>query len=232
MVKNPEKHLRRDLLEALIDYKYLLNRGYKSRGALNLVTSRYLLSREERMLLYRCVHSSYDVAIIQGKIIDQYKVRGRHLIIDGYNVLLTLAAAIEGLILYVCDDGIVRDLRSAKIRDFSSPSIKGAIELLSDAIDELKPGNVTLFLDKSVSKSAEHSKIMRAQYPGWKVVLASKTDTEVIASKGVIASSDYVILMRADKVFDLAGFIVLRKYPDNVIDLLGYLRRNLNNPRN
>ncbi len=230
MTKYPEECLRRELLEALIDYKYLLNRGYKSRGALNLVTSRYLLTKEERMLLYRCVHSDNDVTLIREKIVKE--VQGRHLIIDGYNVLLTVAAAIEGLTLYLCDDGLVRDLRSTKIRNFSTPSIMNAIKLVKDATDELKPRNVTLFLDKSISMSAEHSKAIRMQAPQWNVILASKADTEVIASKGIIASSDYVILMKTNEVFDLAGLIVLRKYPNQVVDLLGYLKRNLNNPRN
>ncbi len=230
MTKNPEEYLRRELLDALIDYKYLLNRGYKSRGALNLVTSRYLLSKEERMLLYRCIHSDNDVTLIREKIVSE--IRGRHLIIDGYNVLLTVAAAIEGLPLYLCDDGIVRDLRSMKIRDFSTPSIMNAIKLIKDATDELRPNNVTLFLDKSVSMSAEHSKVIHALSPQWEVILASKADTEVIASRGVVASSDYVILMEANEIYDLAGFVVLRKFPDQIVNLLGYLKRNLNNPRN
>ncbi len=230
MTKDPEKHLRRELLEALIDYKYLLNRGYKSKGALNLVTSRYLLTREERMLLYRCVHSDSDVISIQGKTVNE--ILGRHLIIDGYNVLLTVAAAIEGLTLYLCDDGIVRDLRSAKIKDFSAPSIMNAIEIVRDATGKLGPSNVTLFLDKSVSMSAEHSKIIRMLSSRWEVILASRTDTEVISSRGVIASSDYVILMKAKEIYDLAGFIVLKKFPDQVVDLQRYLKRNLNNPRN
>ncbi len=230
MIKNPEEYLRRELLEALIDYKYLLNRGYKSRGALNLVTSRYLLSKEERMLLYRCIHSDNDVTLIREKIVGE--IRERHLIIDGYNVLLTVTAAIEGLPLYLCDDGIVRDLRSMKIRDFSTPSIMNAIKLIKDATDELRPSNVTLFLDKSVSMSAEHSKVIRALSPQWEVILASKADTEVIASRGVVASSDYVILMEANEIYDLAGFVVLRKFPDQIVNLLGYLKRNLNNPRN
>ncbi len=230
MTKDPEKHLRRELLEALIDYKYLLNRGYKSRGALNLVTSRYLLTKEERMLLYRCIHSDNDVTSIREKTVSE--IRGRHLIIDGYNVLLTVAAAIEGLTLYLCDDGIVRDLRSLKIRNFSTPSIVNAIKLVKDAVDELGPSNVTLFLDKSVSMSAEHSKMIRMQSPQWEVILASKADTEVITSRGVIASSDYVILMKAKEIYDLAGSIVLRKFSNQIMDLLGYLKRNLNNPKN
>jgi len=38
-------------LEAFKDYKYLLNRGYSRKVALDAVASRYLISVEEKLIL-------------------------------------------------------------------------------------------------------------------------------------------------------------------------------------
>ncbi len=222
-MNDPRTVLRREVIEAIIDYRYLLDRGYKSKGALDLITSRYLLSREERLLLYRCVHSGEDALKIISKKLES--IRNQRLVIDGYNVLITIAASIEGRTLYYCDDGIVRDLRSARIKDFTSPSITKAMKELTTYLSMESPAEVILFLDKSVSKSAEHAAALRNQAPEWKVILASKADTQVLLTEGVTASSDYVILMNSRKIFDLAGKIVLKTRPNQVVNIKSLLNK-------
>jgi len=214
-----EDVLRREVLEAIVDYRYLLNRGYKAKGALNLITSRYLLTKEERLLLYRCVHSEEDAIKIRSKFVNN--LAGEKLAIDGYNAIITVAALLEGRTLYLCDDGIVRDLRGAKVRDFSSPSLRQAVGILKEHITEQAPAEVILVLDRSVSMSAEHAKAIRKNAPDWKVILASKTDKQVLAlSNGyVVSSSDYVILVNAKRVYDAAGRTALKLKPQQIVDI-------------
>ena len=97
--------LRNEIREAYIDYKYLLNRNYSRKLALDIVTARYNLSKLERLLLYRCVHSNSEIENINSKISNQ-----KEIIIDGYNIALTLISAMNGEEIYLCDDGFIRDL--------------------------------------------------------------------------------------------------------------------------
>ncbi|MFN3268109.1 MAG: DUF434 domain-containing protein, partial [Zestosphaera sp.] len=121
--------IREEVVEASRDYKYLLSRGYKQKVVLDLVTSRYGLSSIERTLLLRCVHSSRDVEAIRSKRVDD--VKQYPLIIDGYNVLLTLHTVIEDMEVFLCDDGFVRDLRKSYRKGID-------LRILEDTVDLLK----------------------------------------------------------------------------------------------
>jgi len=207
--------IREDVIKAAKDYKYLLNRGYNQKGALDFVTSRYMLTPTERALLLRCVHRDDEAHAIRRKLVES--IEGRKLIIDGYNTLLTLVSVFEGRYVYLCDDCIVRDLRSSYIKDFSSPLIVKAISELASFIKMLRPEHVVVILDKNVSWSARHAEVIRSIVPEFEVKLAKKADIEVIASLGIISSSDFVILSRARYVFDAAGKIIANKFRDRIV---------------
>ncbi len=205
------------MVEAVKDYRYLLNRGYNQEPALDLVTSRYLLSKEERMLLYRCVHPSSEASAIRSSSISSDLIRNETLVVDGYNVLITVASALEGRTLYLCDDGFVRDLRSVKVKDFTSPSIERAIYYLKEAINELTPQDTIIFLDKNVSWSKKHGEIIQRKLAlKVKVIYVKKADRNVISAGGVVATSDYLILKSTQKSFDLAGNIIRKHFPQRM----------------
>jgi len=209
--------------EAAKDYKYLLNRGYGQKASLDLVTSRYILSNVERALLLRCVHSDEDVVKIRSKHVDD--VEHLRVVVDGYNALLTITSALEGRELYICDDGIVRDLRKSYSKGFTDEQIIESFKILYNEVTYLKPQSIKLVLDKNVSWSAKHAELIKSlithnQVKKYDVtiVLATKADVTVMAEKDVIASSDYVILTKAERIFDVAGYIIRRKFPTQLVD--------------
>lgn len=210
--------IKDNVKEAAIDYKYLLNRGYNYSGALDLITSRYLLTKEDRTLLYRCVHRDEDVCEVMSKKVPPNEVSGKTIVIDGYNVILTVTSAIENRCLYLCDDGIVRDLRSAHVKDFSTPTIRQAIEEIANTLRLIAPNEIIVFLDRNVSWSRKHAVMLESklQPMNVKVELVSKTDTCVITSQSITATSDFVILQKAKKVFDLGGHIIKTKFPQSL----------------
>ncbi|MCQ4344747.1 MAG: DUF434 domain-containing protein, partial [Sulfolobaceae archaeon] len=67
------RQLSPQLRPAYEDYKYLLDRGYNRKPALDLVSARYGLSGEERLLLYRCVHSEAELREILSKLVERPK---------------------------------------------------------------------------------------------------------------------------------------------------------------
>lgn len=211
--------LRGEVIKALVDYKYLLNRGYNQKPSLDMVTSHYRLSKPERMILFRCIHSDEDAAEICGKMVDPSEISKHRLIVDGFNTLLTIASVLEDDFVYLCDDCFIRDLRSTKIKDFESLSIKNSASRLMEYIKILNPVDVILVLDKQVSKSGELKAKLSEVPPNVKVVLASKADMTVLTEVGVVASSDFVILKRALKVFDIAGYVIMREFKDKVVNI-------------
>ncbi len=214
--------MRREVLEAARDYKYLLNRGFPQKASLDFVSANYKLAPTERSLLLRCVHRDEDSEAVRGKTVHQ--VRGLGLVIDGYNVILTAASAVEGLTLFLCDDGFVRDLRSSYTKNFESPSVNKAVSYVARAISELGVEDALVVLDKNVSWSARHAELLRSRY-GIKAATAVRADIAVLGSSGVVSSSDFVVLTRSKRVFDLAQFIVRSLMPGaEVIDLQHLLR--------
>jgi len=214
--------LERKVIDAIKDYKYLLNRGYPQKASLDFVVTRYALSSEWRSLLLRCVHREEDVVLIRSKLRESIG-SGDRLIIDGYNTILTIASAIECRELYLCDDGIVRDLRSIYVKDFTTPSIINALHILSEELRELGVRDVVIVLDSNVSWSAKHAEIIKEIISNAVIKLAKRADMEVLGMEGITCSSDYLILRKARAIYDLAGKIVLKRFRQKVEDINKYI---------
>jgi len=202
--------LRKQLKEAAYDYKYLLNRGYTSKSSLDLISGRYKLNREERTLLYRCVHSDSDVEKVRKKV--ELK---EPLIIDGYNVGLTVLSVLEKDQVFLCDDGFIRDMNAGSKK--SSPRIIDALLLLSSYLKE-KGVHFIVILDSQISKSGELKRTLAGERVTVRVV--ERADKEVIISSGTAVTSDFVVLMKASRVYDVvqAMFPNLKaiKMPDDI----------------
>ncbi|EHP68328.1 MAG: DUF434 domain-containing protein [Metallosphaera yellowstonensis] len=202
--------LRKQLKEAAYDYKYLLNRGYTSKSSLDLISGRYKLNREERTLLYRCVHSDSDVEKVRKKV--ELK---EPLIIDGYNVGLTVLSVLEKDQVFLCDDGFIRDMNAGSKK--SSPRIIDALLLLSSYLKE-KGVDFIVILDSQISKSGELKRTLAGERVTVRVV--ERADKEVIISSGTAVTSDFVVLMKASRVYDVvqAMFPNLKaiKMPDDI----------------
>jgi hypothetical protein len=83
----------RDLQKAAEDFRYLLNRGYPRKAALELAGNRYGLASDQRHLLHRGVFSDRDSQSRKKKKLSIKAIRNKDLAIDGYNVIITLEAA-------------------------------------------------------------------------------------------------------------------------------------------
>ncbi|MGC9106510.1 MAG: DUF434 domain-containing protein, partial [Thermoprotei archaeon] len=161
--------------------------------ALDLVVGRYDLSSKERLFLYRCVHSDEEVELVRSKLTENPK----ELAVDGYNVALTLISVKEGE-AYECDDGFFRDLNLGKRK--GDPRIFDALKevcafLKSRGID------ATVFLDYQVSGSGELA--ARVRDLGCKALAVKNADKESLISRMVVASNDFVVLTKAERVYNL-----------------------------
>src|SRR4030043_1200489 len=90
----------KDLQKAAGDFRYLLNRRYPRKAALELVGNRYGLTFDERHLLHRGVFPISDSESRRKKRISIEVVRNKDLAIDGHNILITIEAGLSGRLLF------------------------------------------------------------------------------------------------------------------------------------
>jgi len=177
--------------EAYTDYKYFLNRDYSRKVILDVIAARYNLSSLERLLLYRCVHSNKEIEIIKGKINNEE----REVILDGYNLALTLISAINNEELYLCDDGFFRDLGLGRHK--SSEIISDTLMLISEYCEKHRI-KCEIILDKQLSNSGEIASRLRKK--GIEIRTVNKADKEIIISNKAVYSNDFVILFKSQKI--------------------------------
>lgn len=212
---------------ATADLKFLLNRNYNKKTALEFVGNHYLLDKDERNYLQRKVYSTDKVNGRKSKIIPLSKIKGKSLFIDGYNVLITVESIWrndESIVF--CEDGILRDLNAVfgkyRCNDETTPALNSIVALAKI----YHPSNIQFFFDSQVSKSGELAKlaekIMKEHEINGSANTVPNVDYQLVSlsneKDGVVASSDSVIMDKVDYILDIPCFI--RKIKKKNLSLL------------
>ena len=92
---------RTNFREAIVDYRYLRNRGFPEKACLKIVGDRYRLSRIERNSLFRGVVEDTKRMQRIAKLMSAHDLRYDRLGIDWYNVLLTVESYLRGTPVFV-----------------------------------------------------------------------------------------------------------------------------------
>ncbi len=210
------------LREAATDLRYLLSRGYRRSSAVRFVADKYCLSRTDRLALYRCVYPSEAAEARHKTQVPAKDLCGLVMAVDGFNVLRTVHAGLHGHPIYLCDDGFVRDI-SIGLRKPTFGDLVECLGLVISCICELKPRLTVFVYDRPVSRSGEISKKTLEMALARGMPCRSKTsmrsDSEILSSGEVVATSDSVVIERASKSFDLGGYVVynsLRLFPTKI----------------
>lgn len=200
---------------AAVDYRYLLSHDYSARSALEFVGNHFQLRREERDFLFRAVCSFEKAVSRHKKVVPVEELAGSRLIIDGYNCLITIENALKGRPLILGDDGFVRDVARVFRKYRPTELTRDAWSLIAGVLAVFQPDFVLVFLDSRMSGSGKlASRInfwLRSGGMNGRCVTVRCSEKKLASLKGIIASADSVIVDRAERVFDLAGYIVMHK---------------------
>lgn len=140
------------LLKAGRDLQYLLNQGYKIKGASTFVGNHYLLSERQRLALVRAVSSNDCIRARKNKEIE--KISPESVVnIDGFNTIITLEVALSDSLLLKCMDGTTRDLAALRGTYRLIDKTETAIMLIGRSLEENKVGKAIFYLDAPVSNS-------------------------------------------------------------------------------
>jgi hypothetical protein len=101
-----------NLRTAVADFSGLLTKGYAERSALKLVGDRFSLTDRQRLGVMRSACSDQQLACRCDRRAEIETLAGGRLAIDGYNLLITIEAAMSGGVLLKGRDGCLRDLAS------------------------------------------------------------------------------------------------------------------------
>jgi hypothetical protein len=203
------------LQNAAQDFRYLLNRRYPRKAALELVGNRYGLTFDGRHLLHRGVFSSKDSQARRKKRIYIKEIRNKDLAIDGHNVLITIEAGLSSRPLVLGDDGYVRDISGVSGSFKKTKRTEEAIQFIIRTLKEWKPRQTLFLLDAPISMSGRLAEEIRDRLKRDNLLgdaMAVKVPEKIlIGFPGIVATSDTDIIDRSKKVLDLAGYVVTKR---------------------
>ncbi len=200
------------LRRATEDLSWLLSRGYADKAALALVGDRLQLHRRQRRAVYR---AACPPELADARRAARVSPVGRDLVVDGFNVLVAVEAALSGGVLIRGADGLIRDLSSVHGSYRKVAETSRAIELLVARLEGA--GDVLWLLDRPVSNSGRIAALLREA--GQRVELSETVDGDLVRANLPVATADGPVLDRAPAGVDLVGPIA-DELPDRwLVDL-------------
>jgi len=203
------------LRTAVRELSWLLTREYSMKGAVKLVGDRHALTDRQRLALSRAACSDQSKAQRAGSQVEIEELEGADLIIDGFNLIITIEAALGGGVLFRCGDDCIRDLSSVHGSYRSVDETEVAVQLIGESLAALKAKSAGWLLDRPVSNSGRLAKLIRdcaAQnaWP-WTVETSFNPDREIISSRRIVISSDGPLLDRANRWTNFNRYLIKKR---------------------
>jgi hypothetical protein len=206
------------LRRAVEELSWLLTRGYPAKTAATLVGNRYALVDRQRKAVQRCAAADQEVLDRRARCADPAELAGRELRIDGYNVLLTVEAALSGGLVLAARDGTFRDVAAMSGHYKRVASTRPALQHVGEALAEAGANSVLWLFDRPISNSARLARILEAtaaeQGWPWNVELVPNPDALLRESHELVATADSGILDRCARWINLARWVVEARIPE------------------
>ena len=142
-----------DLRQATSDLCWLLSRDYAPASALKLVGDRHQLAARQRAAVERCACADSSRDARQQRRVGPEQLADRPVLVDGYNVLTTVEAALGAAVILAARDGTYRDLASMHGTFRTVTETRPALELLGRVTGQYRANSWTWYLDRPVSNN-------------------------------------------------------------------------------
>ncbi len=212
------------LREAVADFSLLLTKGYAAPSALKLVGDRFSLTQRQRLAVMRSSCSDQQQRSRLARQAPIEAVAGQPIAIDGYNLLITVEAALSGGLIFQGRDGCLRDLASIHGTYRKVEETVPAVRLIGEFLREIRVASALWLLDSPVSNSGRLKTLIgqlarENEWP-WEIRLTISPDAELSKMGTIVVSTDSVVLDACTRWANLAAEIITQRLPQTpVIDL-------------
>ena len=212
------------LCQATAELSWLLTRDYKMASSLKLVGDRYGLVERQRIGVARAACSDQDRRRRQDHCLPIDQLTNQQVVIDGFNLIITIEAALSRGPLLLCRDGSIRDLSSVHGSYRSVEETERAVLMVGETLDMLGASEVLWLLDRPVSNSgrlaAKIADLAAQRHWPWRVEVVFNPDSEIVSSPAVAVTSDSSILDQVERWADLKSHLLAKRIPEAwLIDL-------------
>ena len=212
------------LRQAVAELAWLLDRDYPPVASLKLVGDHHRLSARQRRAVQHATCTDAQRHHRRRTRLELAEVHHQPLVIDGFNVLITVESALAGGVCLLGRDGCLRDLASVHGSYRAVDETRHALHAIVSQIISAGVADVCFLLDRPVSNSGRVKtalgEILAAHAARWTIELVDHADREVAGHDGPVATSDSWILDRASLWTPLATTVVTAAAPDAwIVDL-------------
>lgn len=192
------------LRKAVEDLSYLYSRNYSEKIAIKVVGDHYQLTDRQRLAIQRASCSDESLEWRKStEILDENYLKECILLLDGYNLLITVESMLSGGVLIRGRDGCVRDIASIHGTYHKVEETIPALKWIGVNLQFYTPGEVKWFLDSPISNSKRLAdliiRIGRENGWNWSSEVVSNPDSILVSADGIVISSDSWILDRVKK---------------------------------
>lgn len=202
----------------------LRTKGYADKSALTLVGDRFSLTQRQRLAVMRSSCSDQQLRSRLERRVPLEALADHPIAIDGYNLLITIEAAMSNGLIFKGRDGCFRDLASIHGTYRKVEETIPAVQLIGAFLTEIRVAQALWLLDSPVSNSGRLKALLgqlaRENNWPWETRLTISPDAELSKTDTIVISTDSVILDACQRWTNLAAEIITRKLPSTlVIDL-------------
>ena len=216
-----------NLKQAVSDLSWLLSNGYAQKSSLKLVGDRFSFIERQRRAINAASADRQSLELRKQNEISiavknfNFKNPNISLIIDGYNLLITIECALSNAPLFVGLDGCMRDIASIHSTYRKVKETVPALELIGKGIEKLKIKETIWVLDSPISNSGRLKKVIEELAEqkrwNWRVILERYADKEIVElsqnPNHSVASCDAWITIHASNWVNLCSYIINNYIP-------------------
>ncbi|MBD3387769.1 MAG: DUF434 domain-containing protein [Candidatus Altiarchaeales archaeon] len=200
------------LSQAGEELKFLLDRGYNRESALRFVSNHYELPKKARNRILREIFSEAEIQETASKLYPINSISGNQMVVDGFNVLITVEEGMCGGDVFRCHDGLLRDNAMAFSNYRISSDTNRAADAVLAVLSEHQPKHVTWVFDSQISGSGRLAEYVRRGMLDSGIrgesMTSPKADGHIMKMNLLTGTSDSALIRRLNYVVDIPSAVV------------------------
>ncbi|GAA4275285.1 DUF434 domain-containing protein [Aquimarina mytili] len=207
-----DPQMKQNMKEAAKDMCYLLSRGFAEKSSVQLVGNRYRLNARQQKALQGMSASEQQITSRKKRTVLPKQLKGRHVAIDGFNLLIILESALSGAYIFKGLDGYYRDISGVHGTYKRVQKTEEVLVMVGNVLNTLEVASVHWYFDTPVSNSGRLKTILREiaeqHHFLWTIDLVNNPDKALAESNDIVISSDAWVLDRAQKNVNLVAHLL------------------------